>query len=1023
MDQSTFDQLVADVKARTDLVAVVRRHVELRESGNHYVGRSLKNPDTTPSLVVWPDTQRWRDYSGGGSGGGDVFAFVQYARGVPFMLALRELAAEAGVPVPGTSNADLERLRERQRLEELLTAAARYYHQQLRDPMRWDLERERGYTEATIDKCCLGFGAGDLWGYLGELGATDDERLSTGLFVPLGAGRHAEFFANRLVFPYWRGGRVVYLIGRRTSASTDAEWDAAKYRKLPVRSEKHPYISALITNDYFFGEDDANTDGVLLITEGIADAIAAQQAGYKCLSPVTTTFRAQDHEKLVRLTAMAKRVVIVNDSEDSGAGERGALETARVLHAAGRDVRIATIPRPEGVAKIDVNDVVRAQGADGLRAVVDAAKALPFFLVERIPEGIDRRELVDALRPVVEAMRRQSPIEQSELKAVIGARFSIAKRELSQQLALLERDLRSERLRDTIDKPVANKPGIVVNDRQRSELIEESSAVLTAANTARIDEAKGVVPAGLPLLFVRGGRVVGLLRDKAGEAPRLNDLNATEMYGLLVRYGDWLRRRATEDGVTYDATTPPFDVPQDLLAFPPRPLSSLDAVVSTPVFARDGSLVSTPGHHASESLWLHLDPSLGELHVPESPTAADVAGARGLLLEHLLFDFPFVDPSDRTHMIAALLLPFVRRLVTGCTPLHVVEAPTPGSGKGLLTNLLGVIATGAVCNGCTLPGEEEEVRKKLSAELAMGRPIVLLDNLPEKRVTDSATLASVLTSETWTDRLLGATRMLTLPNRAVWLCSANNPRFSLELVRRSVRIRIDPKQDMPWHRSGFRHDPILDWARDNRPKLVRALLTLIRAWVAAGRPAGKRSLGSFESWARVMGGVLEVAGIEGFLANSTAFYAEADEEGEAWRAFTRAWWEKFGPTPVRVLELNELCDVHELLVRERGDGPARSQQTKLGNLLRAKRDRVFGDLRVGLAHDGGHKGKLYALSLMKAEPAAAPSRAEVGALRGFVDPWADDAPAVTPGNLEAETGTFGERSTGQVPTEKALASP
>jgi DNA primase catalytic core len=1022
VDQITFDQLVADVKARTDLVAVVRRHVELRESGNHYVGRSLKNPDTTPSLVVWPDSQKWRDYSGGGSGGGDVLAFVQYARDVPFMLALRELATDAGIAVPDTSNADLERLHERRRLEELLTAAVGFYHRHLDAERRSAIKEERGYTDATIDRVQLGFGAPGLWEHLGELGATEEERLSTGLFVQFRSGARADFFANRLIFPYWRGGRVVYLIGRRTEASSDAEWDRPKYKKLPVRSEKHPYISPLITNDFFFGEDDANTDGVLLITEGIADAIAAQQAGFKCLSPVTTTFRAQDHEKLVRLTAKGKRVVVVNDSEDSGAGERGARETAKVLHAAGRDVRIATIPRPDGVAKVDVNDVVRAHGAEGLRAVVDAARSLPMFLVERIPEGIDRRELVDALRPVVEAMRQQSPIEQSELKAVIGARFSLAKRELNQQLVALERDVRRDRAREHADKPVGDKPGIVVNDRQRSELIEESSGVLTAANAARIDEAKGAVPVGLPLLFVRGGRVVGLLRDKEGEAPKLNDLNATEMYGLLVRYADWLRKRTTDEGVTYDATTPPVDVPQDLLAFPPKTLSSLESVVSTPVFARNGSLLSAPGHHVSESLWLHLDPSLGELHVPESPTAADVAVARGLLIEHLLFDFPFVDPSDRTHMIAALLLPFARRLVTGCTPLHVIKAPTPGSGKGLLANLLGIIATGTVCNGCTLPGEEEEVRKKLSAELATGRPIVLLDNLPEKRITDSATLASVLTAETWTDRLLGATRMLTLPNRAVWLCSANNPRFSLELVRRSVRIRIDPKQDMPWHRSGFRHDPILDWARDNRSKLVRALLTLIRAWVAAGRPAGKRSLGSFESWARVMGGILEVAGIDAFLANSTDFYAEADEEGEAWRAFTRAWWEKFGPTPVRVLELNELCDLHELLVRERGDGPARSQQTKLGSLLRAKRDRVFGELRIGLAHDGGHKGKLYALSIMRAD-SPAPSSTEAEAGDSFVDPWADDAPAVASGNLEAETGTFGERSTGQVPSEKGSVSP
>ncbi|MCK6554937.1 CHC2 zinc finger domain-containing protein [Candidatus Binatia bacterium] len=329
MDQNTFDQLVADVKARTDLVAVVGRHVELRESGNHYVGRSLKNPDTTPSLVVWPDTQKWRDYSGGGSGGGDVFAFVQYARDVPFMLALRELAADVGVPVAGTSNTDIERLHERRRLEELLTAAVGCYHRHLGDERRSAIKEERGYTDATIDRVQIGFGAPGLWEYLGELGATEEERLLTGLFVQFRSGGRADFFANRLIFPYWRGGRVVYVIGRRPPASTDAEWDAAKYRKLPVRSEKHPYISPLITNDYFFGEDDANTDGVLLITEGIADAIAAQQAGFKCLSPVTTTFRAQDHEKLVRLTSQAKRVVIVNDSEESGAGERGALETAR----------------------------------------------------------------------------------------------------------------------------------------------------------------------------------------------------------------------------------------------------------------------------------------------------------------------------------------------------------------------------------------------------------------------------------------------------------------------------------------------------------------------------------------------------------------------------------------------------------------------------------------------------------------------------------------------------------------------
>ena len=812
MDQSTFDQLVADVKARTDLVAVVGRHVELRESGNHYVGRSLKNPDTTPSLVVWPDTQKWRDYSGGGSGGGDVFAFVQYARDVPFMLALRELAADVGVPVAGTSNADLERLHERRRLEELLTAGVGYYHRHLGDERRSAIKEERGYTDATIDCVQIGFGAPGLWEYLGELGATEEERLLTGLFVQFRSGGRADFFANRLIFPYWRGGRVVYLIGRRTPASNDAEWDAAKYRKLPVRSEKHPYISALITNDYFFGEDDANSDGVLLITEGIADAIAAQQAGFKCLSPVTTTFRAQDHEKLVRLTTKAKRVVIVNDSEDSGAGERGALETARVLHAAGRDVRIATIPRPAGVEKIDVNDVVRAQGAEGLRAVVDSAKPLPEHLLERIPAGASGRDLIAQLEPVVAAARRAQPIERSALVGKIAERFGLGRREVKQQLEAIERRLPIEAAERAGPSAL---PAIVVNDRQHSELIAQAAAVLVAANDARVHAPGSEVPraGAMPLLFVRGRQVVGLRLER--EQPRINPVTETEMYGCLLRVADWFTERNDKEGPSRRPATPPVDVSRDLLAFPPPGLAELDGVVSTPVFASDGALLARPGYHASERLWLRVDPRLGALDVPLEPTREQLDLARALLETELLADFPWTDPSDRTHMLAALLLPFARRLIDGCTPLHVLEAPTAGSGKGLLAKLVGIIATGEVAHARSLPGDDDEIRKALTAELIRGGPIILLDNLPEGRVLESAALASVLTAELWTDRMLGETRMVVLPNTALWLASANNPRFSLELARRCVRIRIDPKRDMPWRREGFRHDPLVEWVREN----------------------------------------------------------------------------------------------------------------------------------------------------------------------------------------------------------------
>jgi hypothetical protein len=135
-------------------------------------------------------------------------------------------------------------------------------------------------------------------------------------------------------------------------------------------------------------------------------------------------------------------------------------------------------------------------------------------------------------------------------------------------------------------------------------------------------------------------------------------------------------------------------------------------------------------------------------------------------------------------MLAALLLPFARRLIEGTTPIHLLEAPTAGTGKGLLVGVLYLLATGRAAEAGTLPQEKDEVRKKITAELVAGRPIVALDNAETTRVVDSAHLAAVTTTEFWTDRKLGQTRSLTLANRALWLLTGNNVRLSSELARR-----------------------------------------------------------------------------------------------------------------------------------------------------------------------------------------------------------------------------------------------
>ena len=98
----------------------------------------------------------------------------------------------------------------------------------------------------------------------------------------------------------------------------------------------------------------AFNDGI--ITEGIVDALLAKQAGFGVISPVTTKFAKRDIEELCKLSKHWNTVYIINDNETSGEGEKGAIQTAERLFGDGQDVRLVTLPLPEGVDKIDLAD-------------------------------------------------------------------------------------------------------------------------------------------------------------------------------------------------------------------------------------------------------------------------------------------------------------------------------------------------------------------------------------------------------------------------------------------------------------------------------------------------------------------------------------------------------------------------------------------------------------------------------------------------------------------------------------------
>jgi hypothetical protein len=335
-------------------------------------------------------------------------------------------------------------------------------------------------------------------------------------------------------------------------------------------------------------------------------------------------------------------------------------------------------------------------------------------------------------------------------------------------------------------------------------------------------------------------------------------------------------------------------------------------------------------------------------------------------------------------------------MIGGPVPLFAFDAPAAGTGKGLLSGTATVIATGQVPPLMTETRDEDELRKRITAILSTGPSVAVFDNVLRK--LNSGTLAGLLTSVIWRDRLLGKTQTLELPNRTVWVVTGNNLQMSDEIARRTVWIRQDSKRDQPWTREGFRHADLPGWVTRHRHELVWAFLVLIQNWIARGmQPSNNKPLGSFEAWSSVIGGILEAAGIQGFLANRDELYERLDQDSQTWRSFFRGWCEMHGNGAVKTSEVLALALEYLPSLFERTRDTDRAHRTALGKALSARRDRRFGDYFLRPAGEDGHaKGALWRLEeASDAEPPAdvpGQSSADVPPENwAFSDSFAEDA--------------------------------
>lgn len=463
-----------------------------------------------------------------------------------------------------------------------------------------------------------------------------------------------------------------------------------------------------------------------------------------------------------------------------------------------------------------------------------------------------------------------------------------------------------------------SRPSLNAGQQNLSTITEEAWKALQEANNP-------------PVLYRRLGSIVRVEKGDDGK-PILQTVTQDRMRHRLSEVAEW--DKLTQKG--RQPAKPPVDVVKNVLATPDPHLPVLREIVEIPVFGPGGDLQTQPGyHHASRTLYTP-PPGFRLPPLPDRPTIEDLRRAKSIILDDLLGDFPFVGDPDRAHAVALLLLPLVRNLIDGPTPLHLLKKPMPGTGATLMVEAITLASTGRVVSMMTLPDSEREVEYTIAAVLKSGPSVVLLDNVGRK--LDSATLASAITTTQYQSRQVKSSDMLCLPIRCVWVATGNNPTMSGEMARRIVSIRLDAKMERPEGRKGFKHPDLLDWVREHRAELAGAGLTLARSWIEGGRPKSGQVLGKFENWSGVVGGILRIAEIPGFLENREELYATADPEDLAWRQFFAEWWGKHGNTKVKVADVFPLAQTCPL---DLGTGDERSQTISLGKTLSTKRDQLF----------------------------------------------------------------------------------
>lgn len=368
------DEIIEEVRKRSDIVAVISGYVNLKKKGSNHWGCCPFHNEKTPSFSVSETKQMF--YCFGCKESGNVYTFLMKYENYTFPEAIKVLAERAGVRLPEVEFTEEQKKKanRRQRLLDVNKDAATFFYYNLRKNPHGEVGlaylKKRELTEDTMKKFGLGYAGkngGDLVRYLRQKGYYDDEIRNAGVAnFSERDGLYCQFW-NRVMFPIQDINHRVIGFGGRVMGDGEP-----KYLNSPETDvfDKRRNLYGL---NY---ARTARTNNIILC-EGYMDVISMHQAGFgQAVASLGTAFTPEQAHLLHRYT---ETVLLAYDSDF--AGVKAALRAIGILRDEGITAKVINM-RPHK----DPDEFMKALGKEAFQERIDQAENSFFFEIRMLEE-------------------------------------------------------------------------------------------------------------------------------------------------------------------------------------------------------------------------------------------------------------------------------------------------------------------------------------------------------------------------------------------------------------------------------------------------------------------------------------------------------------------------------------------------------------------------------------------------------------------------------------------------------------